>query len=812
MTSVPKPLKFLRDQYDTLKATYDKLEGENKSALADIISWLGMTLGFETRDCLNYKLKGTKEGASSWGHEYVRHLSMEIGNEYDERVANGVTDLDDLIALIDEIVPFLATHNAEPEACDLLLEVDMLSRILNHVSEQNYKRIVLYLHSCANYLPEPEDKQTLQVILSINLKMERAAEALFVALALDDHEQISSIYEAAEGSLRKQLALILGDHCYYNLVEDEDDEELQELMGNVKRSNWFQNVLGKDLDVLDPKLPEEIYKTDISGDKKKLPAKTDSARNNLAATFVNAFVNAGFSRDKLMTEGADGAWLFKNREHGRISAAASVGLICLWDPDSSNEVDKYSYTKDEFVKAGVMLGVGITNVNVRTPFDVAFALIAENIADETPLVQQCSSLALGLAYAGSSKEHVRETLLEIYDDAPTLEVLAHVALSLGFVEVGTCDPELTELFVTSLVEKGMEENGLDSPFARYLCLALGMLYLGKQERAAVALAALGVVKGPMGKYAVMTVETCAYVGTGDVLKIQQLLSVCGEHGEEADSIHQAVAVLGVALVSMREPIGRAMAIRSFDHLLQYGEPNVRRAVPLALGLLSLCTPDISIMDTLSKFSHDHNADVAMSAIIGLGLIGAGSNNSRIAQLLRGLASYYAKEPNQLFIVRFAQGLLHMGKGTLTISPFHADSLLVRPTAMAGLLAFLHTCFDVKGLVLGKAHYLLYTLSLAMSPRMLMLVDENLEPVASTVRVGAAVDVVGKAGNPKTITGFQTHNSPVLLGSKDRAELGTDEEIPLSPILEGVVITKPNPASKSKGKKLTSSAAGTEVKK
>lgn len=69
-----------------------------------------------------------------------------------------------------------------------------------------------------------------------------------------------------------------------------------------------------------------------------------------------------------------------------------------------------------------------------------------------------------------------------------------------------------------------------------------------------------------------------------------------------------------------------MIVRSFDHLLQYGEVNIRRAVPLALGLcfliilfiheilieigmLSISKPDISIMDTLSKFSHDHDAEV-----------------------------------------------------------------------------------------------------------------------------------------------------------------------------------------------------------
>ncbi len=128
-----------------------------------------------------------------------------------------------------------------------------------------------------------------------------------------------------------------------------------------------------------------------------MPSKNvDSARANLASTFVNGLVNAGFSKDKLLVEGAKGEWLFKNREHGRISAAASVGLICLWDPDTgSNEVDKYSYTKDEFVQAGVMLGMGVANVNVRTPFNVAYAFIADHLKDASSLVRQCSALAYG---------------------------------------------------------------------------------------------------------------------------------------------------------------------------------------------------------------------------------------------------------------------------------------------------------------------------------------------------------------------------------------------------------------------------------
>jgi 26S proteasome regulatory subunit N1 len=38
-------------------------------------------------------------------------------------------------------------------------------------------------------------------------------------------------------------------------------------------------------------------------------------------------------------------------------------------------------------------------------------------------------------------------------------------------------------------------------------------------------------------------------------------------------------------------------------------------------------------------------------------------------------------------------------------------------------------------ILGKNHWLLYSIATAMYPRFLITLDENLEPVAATVRVG-----------------------------------------------------------------------------
>jgi len=48
-----------------------------------------------------------------------------------------------------------------------------------------------------------------------------------------------------------------------------------------------------------------------------LSANVDSARGNLAGTFVNAFVNAGFGNEKLMVEAEEGnSWVYKNKDHG----------------------------------------------------------------------------------------------------------------------------------------------------------------------------------------------------------------------------------------------------------------------------------------------------------------------------------------------------------------------------------------------------------------------------------------------------------------------------------------------------------------
>merc|ERR1711981_392078 len=743
-----------------------------------------------------------------------------------------------LIDLVKQIIPSQMKHHAESEACDLLMEVERLDLLEEYVDKNSFGRVCLYLTSCVPYVPDPENTNLLKCALQIFRKFEQYPQALRLALQLNEKELVREIFtDCKDPTLQKQLAFMLGrqQHFLNDLDENEHDEVI-EIMSNAHLNNNFLN-LARELDIMDAKTPDDVYKSHLDNVRPVFGGgNVDSARQNLASSFVNGFINAGFGHDKLLME--DGQrWLYKNKEHGMMSATASIGLVLLWDVDGGlTQIDKYLYSPEDHIKAGALLTCGIVNTGVRNDCDPALALLSDYVLHKSNVMRTGAIFGLGLAYAGSNREDLISLLLPVFaEQNSTMEVIGVAALACGLISVGSCNDDVTTTILQTLMEKS--DQDLKDPFAKYLPLGIGLCYLGKQEAAEATVATLEVLSDPFQSMAKTLVDICAYAGTGNVLKIQNLLHICSEHHEPSEkddvpfkkdkssskssggnkddkkeekkkeeeeaaakaeavskdlSTQQAVAVLGLALVAMGEDIGSEMLFRHFGHLLRYCEPVIRRAVPLALGLISVSNPQLNILDTLSKFSHDADAEVAHNAIFAMGLLGAGSNNARLAAMLRQLAQYHSKDSNNLFMVRIAQGLVHMGKGTLTLNPYHSDNQLLSPVSVAGLLGCILAFLDVKSTILGKAHYLLYALSTAIQPRMLVTFDEELRPLPVSVRVGQAVDVVGQAGKPKTITGFQTHTTPVLLSCGERAELATEEYLPLTPIMEGFVILKKNP--------------------
>jgi 26S proteasome regulatory subunit N1 len=800
MTSVPKPLKFLRPHYGPLKEVYEKMvDGPQKAELADILSVLAMTMQEpEERESLKFKLLGNSSDLGSWGHEFVRSLTGEIGQEYNSRIiASGGEDApnSDLMDLVKVILPFHLQHHAEAEAVDLLIEVQKLSLLLSEpkVDSNNASRICLYLLRSADFMADPEDlSEILQTAYTIYKVHGSPCDALRVALRMFDMDRVGEIMNGCEGeSTKQQMAFLLARHRVN--YEEEDNDDLNAIIGNGKLSGYFLH-LALDVDVMEPKTPDDIYKSHLADTaafvrRRDANRQVDSASTNLANTFVNGFVNAGFRTDKLMTP-EDTQWLYKNKEHGMMSAAASLGHIFLWDIDEGLvAIDKYLYTKEDYIKAGAVLAIGVVSSGIRNESDPPIALLPDHLEEGSSIVKSAACAAFGIAYAGSGREDVMEYLLPLVSEGANMTEVCLASLSLGHVFVGTCNDEVAGALVQRLMEATDEE--LEDPMARFLVLGLGLLFFGRMEKADAMIEAVKTVEHRMGNFAATVIDSCAFAGSGNVLKVQELLGACAEHLHEKAE-HQAAAVLGIALVSMGEDVGSEMALRALDHLLHYCELPIKRAVPLALALLNISNPDYSFVDQMSRLSHDNDTEVAQAAIIGLGLLGAGTNNSRVAGLLRQLAEH-GRDRNHTFVVRIAQGLLHMGKGLIGLNPFHSDRLLLSGVGMAGILTVLHACLDMNNTILDKVHYILYYLTGAMNPRMLVTVEEGtLEPIPVSVRVGMAVETVGQAGRPKTISGFQTHTTPVPMSTIERAELAEKEYLATGSCLEGVVILKKNP--------------------
>lgn len=762
-----------------------------------------MTQGDEEKlETLKYRLLAPSENLGAWGHEYVRHLALEIGQEYQRRMMDD-EDHQELIDLALSLVPYFLSHNAEADAVDILSELERIQEIPNYLDENTYPRVCLYMVSMVNLLTYPEDQQFLRTAHDIYKKYDKLPQAMVLAIRLNDLELIHQDFgSTSDMALKKQMALLVArQQIWLDLPPEsegaEENLELEECLSNNRLPDHFKS-LAKELNILEPKMPEDIYKSHLESTRITSHPIGDSALHNLASAFVNAFTNAGFGNDKMML--VDGeekkSWVWKTKDKGQLSATASIGMLFRWDVGGLDQIDKFTYSSEDNIKAGALLAIGILNSGVRMESEPALALLGvdDSIGSESVPIRMASIIGLGISYAGTNKEELFEILLPIVEDTSLeMQLSAMAALSLGLIFVGSSNGRVSEAIITTLLDEDRQKQ-LKDKWTRFMSLGLALLFFGRQEEVEVILETLKAIDHPMAKPAAVLAEVCAWAGTGTVLKLQELLHICNDHIEDGedkkgDELLQTYAVLGLSLISMGEEVGQEMVLRQFGHLMHYGEPNIRKAVPLAMGLISPSNPQMKVYDTLSRYSHDNDNDVALNAIFAMGFLGAGTNNARLAQLLRQLASYYHRDPSSLFMVRIAQGLLHMGKGTMSINPFHTDRQILSRVAAAGLLIVLVAMIDAKQFITTDSHYLLYFIVTAMHPRYLVTLDESLKPLQVNVRVGQAVDVVGQAGRPKTITGWQTQSTPVLLAYGERAELEDEQYTSLASNLEGLVILR-----------------------
>jgi 26S proteasome regulatory subunit N1 len=128
--------------------------------------------------------------------------------------------------------------------------------------------------------------------------------------------------------LKKQLAFLLARNQIWFDPGPDESSKIDECLRNLSLSTHFIR-LATELSVKEAKSPEDIYKSHLENTRPGLAGGVDSARMNLASSFVSGFVNAGMKEDKLGMTGkqvekegetaieAGGSWIWKNKDMGK---------------------------------------------------------------------------------------------------------------------------------------------------------------------------------------------------------------------------------------------------------------------------------------------------------------------------------------------------------------------------------------------------------------------------------------------------------------------------------------------------------------
>jgi 26S proteasome regulatory subunit N1 len=178
-----------------------------------------------SNEALKYCLEGSRRNLIDWGHEYLRSLAGEIGQVYNKRVEeNAESDLSDLMFLVDIIIPHFMKNHEEPEAVDLLMEVESLERIVNFTNDSNFERVCNYLLSCSYYAADTEEMMNaFRTAYHTYVKHQKYPQALRVAQKMNNRDLIAEVMQTCTNAVtKKQMGFMLGRQR--NPFETTDEE------------------------------------------------------------------------------------------------------------------------------------------------------------------------------------------------------------------------------------------------------------------------------------------------------------------------------------------------------------------------------------------------------------------------------------------------------------------------------------------------------------------------------------------------------------------------------------------------------------
>lgn len=783
---------------DTFTECLDSLEGDNKRHMYDLLSV--MAILDESNLALRYRLLGGATELGTWSHQYVKKLIWCIVDGIS--TGRGEEDYEPLVA---PIVQFLMEHNSEVEAIDFIIETSGVQEIsgcasgatafadaiksitdfdceeteapdaakaedknkrmavnrpehfdliVNAIDDDNRRRITIYLEELSKFYDLEAvllraNAHSPSRLLVCLLRYGRTADAIAYVRSLEN-----PLY-------KKQCLYILARNSIYY---DDNDKESKSILCNEHMKGIFQAV-ATSLEVLPPKKLEYMFK---GLNKDRIDA----------AAIANALVHFAYARDPVFFP-QEGDFHIKD-EHSEqlrlnksISTVASVGLIDAFDP--ALVYDFYATQIFDVPEVGAVLALALASCRLRDTNGTILNLLSVFLSASDSKDAIAAMAGIAILCAGTASQEVYDLVFPLLSSPDSNTGLFTIYI-LGCVFPG----DMQILSACLDVYDGLKK---DSPFSNFAILGLALFFY--QQRLEITDAMFysegATVEGEadaendgaaaqdlktsnfmrLDKHSKILALGFMHIGTGNAAITDKIFAQA--FVGEIDALLESLGLLACCLVGMGDPIATMLSDRISTSSLLLDSPHLRNIVPLCMALLYPSNPKSEVVDLLEKSINSGESNV--NSLVALGIVGAGSCSSRILRILDANFGNVYKDSKASAALIYAQGLVNLGKGLFTLSPFCYDGQLILNKGVVGLVS---TFFIFLETGMFKEHpYLLYLITGSVVPRYVA----GYEGLA---RVGRPVDVVGLVGKPNTISAAIVHSLPVILNGNERAE--TEEPV------------------------------------
>lgn len=209
-----------------------------------------------------------------------------------------------------------------------------------------------------------------------------------------------------------------------------------------------------------------------------------------------------------------------------------------------------------------------------------------------------------------------------------------------------------------------------------------------------------------------------------------------------------MGILGLALISFNDEDTIQLIFRVFSYFFSNNDLECSRTSVLTFGLVFISRPDSPLTDFLIKLTGSKDWKTVKNSIFSLGLIGAGTNNSRLLNTFRHLGTFYvskieffknhlktnsnkrtlllsSKIRSILSILRISQGLTCSSKNFITYSSFlKKDNFDF--SKIASLICIIQSFSESSFIGLESTTLTIFLFILLMQSKMVSSFDKNLK--------------------------------------------------------------------------------------